>query len=245
VRTHPGIVESDALAFSHRGNNGRVNAENPWARESRRLNRLFAAELARCMAPQPLQHVQVGQQLLRFGETPLALPWVEAGGLDAVVPLGDDGQRVVPVSFQVGEIAMCSNLFSQQGLGADIVAAQDSVVRWLPRVAVEAAVQQHSVLMLALLKFLAQRLREVQARERVWMARGVRARLWATLTRECGQAQAPAGCWRVTLTHEQLAERAGVSRPKLSQALKVMESEGLLRLGRGFVDVLSLTVPGR
>jgi CRP-like cAMP-binding protein len=159
--------------------------------------------------------------------------------LQAVVHLGGEGQRVVPVSFASGEIAMCSHLYSQEPLAAGIVAGTTAVVRWLPRTAIEAAVPLHPELALPLVQFLAQRLSEVQARERVWLHRGVRGRLWAVLLREIdGQPPAADGTWPVVVTHEALAERAGVSRPKLSAALKAMEREGLLRLGRRVIAVV-------
>ncbi len=169
----------------------------------------------------------------------MALPWVESGLLQAVMHVGAQGQRVVPVSFAAGEIAMCSHLFSREPLAVDIVAATDTVLRWLPRAAIEAAVPVHAELASALVQFLAQRLREVQARERLWLQRGVRGRLWAVLLRETeGVTPAADGTWSVHLTHEALAERAGVSRPKLSQALKALENEGVLRLGRRVITVV-------
>jgi CRP-like cAMP-binding protein len=186
----------------------------------------------------PMQAFAAGQTVLHAGASPVALPWVGSGRLEAVVHLGDEGQRVVPVSFAAGEIAMCSHLFSREPMTADIVAAGDTTVRWLPRAAIEAAVSLHPDLALPLVQFLAQRLREVQARERVWLQRGVRGRLWAVLLREIdGRPAASDGTWPVHLTHEALAERAGVSRPKMSQALKAMEREGVLRLGRRVVTV--------
>jgi CRP-like cAMP-binding protein len=228
-------------SLSHRGNNGLVNQENPSARESRRLNRLFAAALAGVAdAPAgPAQAVAAGQTVLHVGTTPVALPRVASGRLNAVVHLGDEGQRVVPVTFDAGEIAMCSHLFSREPLTADIVAACDTVVHWLPRSALEHAVAAHPELALPLVRFLAQRLREVQARERVWLQRGVRARLWAVLLREIdGQEPSAEGTWTVPITHEDLAERSGVSRPKLSRALKQLEREGVLRLGRRAITVV-------
>ena len=42
-------------------------------------------------------------------------------------------------------------------------------------------------------------------------------------------------------THEQLAASCGVSRPKASLALKKMERDCILKLGRKWVEVLSLT----
>jgi CRP-like cAMP-binding protein len=218
-----------------------VNRENPSARESRRLNRLFAEALARVAeaAAGPAQPVATGQTVLHSGATPVALPLVASGRLQAVVHLGVEGQRVVPVTFDPGEIAMCSHLFSQEPLTADIVAACDTVVHWLPRSAIEHAVATHPALALPLVQFLAQRLREVQARERVWLQRGVRARLWAVLLREIGgQAPDADGTWTVPMTHEALAERSGVSRPKLSEALKQLEREGALRLGRRAITVV-------
>jgi CRP-like cAMP-binding protein len=69
--------------------------------------------------------------------------------------------------------------------------------------------------------------------------RGVRGRLWAVLLREIdGQPSDTDGTWSVHLTHEALAERAGVSRPKLSGALKTMEREGVLRLGKRVITVV-------
>lgn len=218
-----------------------VQQENPSARESRRLNRQFATALAHVTTATAgaAQSLSAGQTVMHAGATPVALPWIETGRLHAMVHLGEEGQRVVPVSFNAGEIAMCSHLFSREPLTADIVASCDTVVRWLPRAGIEAAVQSHPELALPLLKFLAQRLREVQARERVWLQRGVRARLWAVLMREIdGQQPAPEGGWSVHITHEALAERAGVSRPKLSKALKVLEREGALRLGRRVITVV-------
>jgi CRP-like cAMP-binding protein len=218
-----------------------MNRENPSARESRRLNLLFATELVRTgfAAVGGSQAMATGQTVLHAGATPVALPRVVSGRLQAVVHVGDQGQRVIPVSFEAGEIAMCSHLFSNEPLAVDIVAASDSVVQWLPRSAIERAVGKHPMLALPLVQFLAQRLREVQARERVWLQRGVRARLWAVLLREIGgQGPEADGTWTLRMTHEDLAERSGISRPKLSQALKRLEHEGVLRLGRRAITVI-------
>jgi CRP-like cAMP-binding protein len=44
--------------------------------------------------------------------------------------------------------------------------------------------------------------------------------------------------WLVSATHEHLAQRCGVSRPKLSQELKQLEHAGVLRLDRGRIELL-------
>jgi CRP-like cAMP-binding protein len=44
----------------------------------------------------------------------------------------------------------------------------------------------------------------------------------------------------VVATHEQLAASCGISRPKASIALKALEGNGILKLGRGWIEVLNL-----
>ena len=220
-----------------------MTRENPFERESRRLNRLFATELLSRVdvSAHAARSTPAGRVVMRAGTWPKALPVVEAGKLQAVIHAGDEGQRVVPVTFEEGEIAMCSLLFSASPTHADIVTAQPCRLRWLPRDLVESALEAHPDLCLPLARFLAQRLREVQLRERVWLSRSLHARVRAALLREvAGAAPGPDGHRVVPLTHEALAERAGVSRPRLSLTLKAMERAGLVRIGRGRIEVLNL-----
>jgi hypothetical protein len=44
----------------------------------------------------------------------------------------------------------------------------------------------------------------------------------------------------VVATHEQVAASCGISRPKASIALKALEDDGVLKLGRGWIEVLNL-----
>lgn len=210
--------------------------EMPSSRESRRLSRVFSQLLAeridvgRCR----LQTLATGTVVMAAGSHPRLLPMIESGRLQAVVHLGAEGQRVVPVLFEAGEIAMCSQLFSSDPMTADVVAAEPGRVRWIPRSTIESLVARDSALATPLIQFLTQRLREVQAREQAWLSRGVRARLMAALGREITTIQPePDGSWMLALTHEQLAERAGVSRSRVSLALKALERDGLLQLRRG------------
>lgn len=234
-------METASSHFSYRGNNRTMLRENPLERESRRLNRLFAAELLSCIGATAAaaRATPGGRVIMRAGTWPKALPFVETGRLQTVIHTGVEGHRVVPVTFEEREIAMCSLLFASSPLHADIVTTQPSKLRWLSRDAVESAVAAHPQLCLQLVHFLAQRLREVQTRERVWLSRGLSARVWAALMREVAGVEAgPEGAWVVPLTHEALAERAGVSRPRLSLTLKAMEREGRVRIGRGRIEIL-------
>jgi CRP-like cAMP-binding protein len=91
-----------------------------------------------------------------------------------------------------------------------------------------------------LVSFLGLRLREVQARERAGFARSVPARLSASLSRILTDLPTRTDArLLIQATHEQLAASCGVSRPKTSLALKKMEQDGILKLGRKWVEVLN------
>ncbi|MFC7460319.1 Crp/Fnr family transcriptional regulator [Hydrogenophaga defluvii] len=188
----------------------------------------------------PVQRLNKGWWLNLSDHRLQALPFVVQGRLDAVLALGEEGTRVIPVSFGPGEIALLSALFADEPVHGQLLAAETAQVRWLPKAELESLLQQHPPLLLLLVRFLAQRLREVRARERGWLERSVHERVRAGLAR-VALATAPAHAgqpWYVVVTHEQLAQRCGVSRPKLSLALKQLECDGVVRLGRGRIEVL-------
>ena len=209
---------------------------------SRALNRAFVDALAERidLRALPAEAGGPGRLVLDSNEPLHRLPLIESGLLEAVVMLGDDGHRVVPVWFAPGELAMLSSLFSVERPQADLVWRAAGRLRWVSKGELESAVQTHPTLGMALLRFLAQRLREVQSRERVWLERSVHERVRAVLGRAIGPTAVDGPVW-ITATHEQFAEHCDVSRSKLSLALKVLERAGVLRLHRGAIEVLSPT----
>jgi CRP-like cAMP-binding protein len=79
----------------------------------------------------------------------------------------------------------------------------------------------------------------VQSREHTWLESGVHERVCASLARIIDGLTPPAsGDLVITATHESLAARCGVSRPRLSRELKQLEESGRLRLRRGTIEVL-------
>jgi CRP-like cAMP-binding protein len=159
---------------------------------------------------------------------------VQEGVLEVVMVLDAAGRRVVPVWFEGGEIGLLSTLFGDPLPGVELVWRRPGTLRWVRRDAVEAEVLAHPPLMEALARFLAQRLREVQQRERGWLERSVHERVRAVLARSAGGT----GGRLVALTHGELSDHCGVSRPKLSLALKALERAGALRLHRGRIEIL-------
>ena len=211
---------------------------------SRQLGRKFANALAQPMAlkSRPLHRFEVGVSLFKAGDRVTQLPFVMSGRLDAVVHVpGVQGGQIVPISFRAGEMAFLSYLFNQLPSGSDLIVGEPSTIQWLPLKDIEACLLNDQGLLLMLVRFLGQRLREVQARERSWAARGVQPRLCAGLARMAADLPSRSdGRAVVVATHEQIATSCGISRPKASIALKALEGDGVLKLGRGWIEVLNL-----
>jgi CRP-like cAMP-binding protein len=212
--------------------------------QSRQLGRKFANALAQPMAlkSRPLHRFEVGVSLCKAGDRVTQLPYVMSGRLDAVVHVpGAQGGQIVPISFRAGEMAFLSYLFNQLPSGSDLLVGEPSTIQWLPLQEIEACLLKDQGLLLMLVRFLGQRLREVQARERSWAARGVQPRLCAGLARMAADLPIRSdGRTVVVATHEQLAASCGISRPKASIALKALQGNGVVALGRGWIEILNL-----
>jgi CRP-like cAMP-binding protein len=245
------MLDSGVVPLSYFGNNlGMTLSENiessrkdPLLRNSQSLARQLAQALAQPvdLKHRPRHRVSVGQTLIKTSDVVARLPFVMSGRLNAVVHIpGKQGGQIVPIAFGAGEIAVLSYLFNRLPSGIDLVAAQASTIQWIPVEDIEKALLHDPQLMVLLVRFLGLRLREVQARERASFARSVPARLSASLSRALMDLPArPDGRLLIQATHDQLAASCGVSRPKTSLALKKMERDGIVKLGRKWVEVLN------
>lgn len=187
----------------------------------------------------PVHAVPEGRWLPNPGHHP-AIAFIESGRLDVVVQLGEHGTQVIPVTFEAGELALLSTLFApEEAHQPSIVTAEPVQLRWLPRNVVETVLLADKELLVLLVQFLSQRLQEVHMRERGWLERSVSGRVRSVLRRVALECPAPEGRpWLISTTHEHLAMRCGVSRPKLSFELKQLEGAGILRLHRGTIELL-------
>lgn len=190
----------------------------------------------------PLHQFKTGKTLVKSGDVVARLPFVISGRLNAVVHIpGTQGGQIVPIAFGAGEIALLSYLFNRLPSGSDLVASQASTIQWIPIEEIESAFMNDAQLMVLLVRFLGFRLREVQARERAGSARSVMTRLSASLIRNLADLpNRPDSRMLIHATHEQLASSCGVSRPKTSLALKKMERDGIVLLGRKWVEILNV-----
>ena len=191
----------------------------------------------------PLHHYESGRTLVKTGDVVARLPYVMSGSLNPVVHiLGTQSGQLVPITFGSGEIALLSYLFNRLPSGSDLVTSRASAIQWIQIDEVESALLKDPQLMAVLVRFLGLRLREGQARERAGSSRSVLTRLSASLSRLLSFSPArPDARLLIYVTHEQLASSCGVSRPKASLALKKMERDGIILLGRKWVEVLDST----
>jgi CRP-like cAMP-binding protein len=212
---------------------------------SRILSRQLAQVLSQSIGleKRPARRAKVGAILFRSGQAIDKLPFIVKGRLDAVLHLrSSHGEQVVPVTFLSGEICLLSYLFNRLPSGIDLMVGEEAAIKWISVQELEAIMlHDHSTLVL-LVQFLGQRLREAQARERGWAARSVVARVSAGLLRMANDLpQRDDNKIFIESTHEALAFRCGVSRPKASIALKNMEQAGLLSLSRRSIEILDIS----
>jgi CRP-like cAMP-binding protein len=189
----------------------------------------------------PLWHCGPGQIVIAAGQRVTRLPVIVQGTIDAVMHGAQGrGLQTVPIQFGPGETVMLSYLFSEQPSTVDMVATAPTVLRWIGSDDIESLILSQPDLAVLLIRFLSRRLREVQGRERSWLERSVPMRVASALVRIASDRTPVDGKWTLAVTHDQIAHRAGVSRPKASTAMKQMEREGHIRLGRGVVYILDL-----
>ena len=212
--------------------------------DSRERCRRLALGLAPCvnLLQRPVLRVAAGTTLMWAGEMVTRMAFLEVGQVHGVLHLrGTDGGVVIPVTFGGGEVVGLSRLFGEEPGQLDLVAVTELRMRWVPTAEIEQALLQHQELLVLLVQFLAARLREVQLREASWVERGVHERVCSALIRLARESLPVAGArWLINATHEDLAARCGVSRPKVSGELKQLERAGRLRLDRGIIEIIDL-----
>lgn len=222
-----------------------MDHNNPGRTASRELNLKLVEKLSQCLdlTAYPVVKLGTGVRMAYAGDVVTRLPLLLSGAADASMhQMTDAGTQVVLVSWGAGEIMLLSYLFTREPLTADVEVSEDSIVRWLPIEAVEDCLQDNQELLVLLVRFLALRLREVHARERSWLERGVHERVRSTLARIVkAMPRRSEGRVLLAATHESLAARCGVSRPRLSKELKALEEAGHVRLGRGTVEIIDTT----
>lgn len=204
------------------------------------INRQIARRLAERydFSRLPTRSVPAGGWLHHIDTRMDRLPYVESGCVHGVVRLSG-GAEVVTITFHEGELALLGSLFSDEPIRGDLVASTVTRIKWVPRSEIEPILLGDRELLLLTLKFFVQGWQDARSRERIWLLRGADERVHAALARVALESpRQESGFWPVEITHDELALRSGISRPKVSNALKRLEKHGVIRLGRGMIEIL-------
>ena len=155
-------------------------------------------------------------------------------------PSSSDGARVIPMSFHPGMVLLVHTLYDGRPDPGSIVASSDLQLYPVTHDEFKAVMHAEVARLEIVTRFLAFRLTEARKRERRWIERGAQERVAMALDYMAAE-RSPEGEPSVVLkaTHELIAERAGLSRAKVSKELKRLEQAGHLRLARSGVEILN------
>ena len=171
-----------------------------------------------------------GEYIVFEGEQPSGLFFVRRGRvrLSRTAP---DGREQVLAMVRSGENFNAVPLFDDRPNPATARAMSPVQCLLLPRDELHQLIKKHPDLALALLREMADQLRELVVLVEDLAFRSVRERLARQLLHEAEEGTAE-------LTHQELAERTGTVREIAGRALRQLGQEGLVRLERGRIIVL-------
>lgn len=171
-----------------------------------------------------------GEYILFEGEEPPGLFFVRRGRV-RLSRMAPDGREQVLAMVVGGENFNAVPLFDDRPNLATARAMSPVHCLLLPRDALHYLISKHPGIAFALLREMADQLRELVVLVEDLAFRSVRERLARQLLYEADEGAAE-------LTHQELAERTGTVREIAGRALRQLAQEGLVQLARGRVIVL-------
>lgn len=207
---------------------------NPWFRA------IPLAERKLMLAAADLQHVRAGEMLYRKGDPVGGFYGVVQGAIK-VSTLGEDGREgilsVVEAGIWFGEASLVDGLPRPH----DATAVQASVVLVISQPAFN-RLMQRGVFARAIGGLLCGRLRALYGMVEDSMLRSTRTRIarrLLSLARGDATMSSDARA-SVTVSQEALAMMLGITRQTLSKELKVLAHAGVLSMGYGRIEIVSL-----
>lgn len=190
------------------------------------------ARLARAAIP---VRFPTGSVLFRAGTACEGLLLVLAGEI-VVALVAEDGHEILLYRVEPGETCVLTTtcLLGGRTFPAEGVVAQPLEALFVPAAAVETLLGQSAVFRRFLLDQLGDRLAGILALVREVAFRRTDARLCDWLADQVAR-RGP----RLAVTHQEIAKELGTAREVVSRLLKELERRGLVRLGRGLIEVLA------
>jgi CRP-like cAMP-binding protein len=221
--------------------------ERPW-NEARRYEFLTAVPLFRDLAPDVIRQVAAvihprsiirGDAVFLEGEEASAFH-VLAEGRVKLVRETEDGREVILRLIQVGEVFGGAGIWGEPHYPASAFAQEDSVDLQLSTSDFTTLLQAHPEIALAIIRLLAGRLRDAEARIRDLQTAQVEQRIANVLLRlanKTGVKTAEGIKIGVPLTRQELAELAGTTLSTASRTLSAWHQRGIIQAGRERVTI--------
>lgn len=160
-------------------------------------------------------------------------------GLCKIFKTSAEGREQVLLLAQPGDTFADAPAFTEQPMPASVVAAEPTVLYLLSCQALDRLVESDPRLARAIIRHLAHKLQHVVQLVEDLSFRHVQARVVKVLLQSrMPQRGIGAGTGRRPLTQREIAELAGTAREVVTRALGALEERGLVRVGRGGVEVL-------
>jgi CRP-like cAMP-binding protein len=222
--------------------------ERRW-NEARRYEFLAALPLFRDLAPSVVRQVAAavqprsllrGEAVFLEGEEASAFH-VLAEGRVKLVRETEDGREVILRLIQVGEVFGGAGIWGERQYPASAFAQEDSVDLQLSVPAFTTLLHAHPDIGLAIIRLLAGRLRDAEARIRDLQTAQVEQRIANVLLRLANKTGVKtAGGVRigVPLTRQDLAELSGTTLSTASRTLSAWHHRGIIQAGRERVTIV-------
>ncbi len=150
--------------------------------------------------------------------------------------LSEEGREIRLYGIGAGDTDVLSAacVMNEITFETQMVADQDTELLVVPAVCLSKFKQSNVFVRCFLFEKLGQRFSDAMHAMQAILFTRVDQRLAATLLQQAG------GTGRLRATHEQLAKEINTAREVVSRTLKEMERQGLIRLGRGRIELTSL-----
>jgi CRP/FNR family transcriptional regulator len=157
-------------------------------------------------------------------------------GVVRVYKVGETGREITLYRFGLGEscILTANAILSQQSFSAIATVEQDAEAFMIPSDAFRDWVRRYDLWRDFVFHLLSQRLSSVMEIVEEVAFRRMDTRVAELLLERC-LTQNP-----ITVTHQEIAAELGSSREVISRILENLASKGIIRVGRGSVEVLAL-----
>ena len=185
-----------------------------------------------------------GEVVFHEGDPADAVHLVTRGHLVVQVTTPEGSRTTLTVlgpGSHVGELAL-TRATGSQPRSATVLALEGAETLSLPAAAFHELCDRHPAVTQILVELLAARVRELSERLTESTSVGLDRRVHRCLLRLADLFGTAPGAVVVPMTQDQIADLVGGTRPSVNQVLQRLQSQGVIRLGRGRVELLDRAV---